>query len=60
MGELREISTIFDLKSQHGFVEQQAPMIIEHKKTTDIDTINAQLQALKGNKIIEAEYEENE
>ena len=60
LGELREISTIFDLKSQHGFVEQQAPMIIEHKKTTDIDTINAQLQALKGNKIIEAEYEENE
>lgn len=60
LGELKEISTIFDLKSQHGFVEQQAPMVIEHKKTTDIDAIQAQLQALKGEKIIDAEYEENE
>lgn len=58
--ELDSITTMFSLKSQHGFVEAQAPMIIEHKKTTDIDTINAQLQALKGNKIIDAEYEENE
>lgn len=57
--ELDSITTMFSLKSQHGFVEAQAPMIIEHKKTTDIDTINAQLQALKGNKIIDAEYEEN-
>lgn len=60
LGELKEISTIFDLKSQHGFVEQQAPMIIEHKKTTDIEEITAQLQALKGEKIIDAEYEETE
>lgn len=60
LGELREISTIFELKAQHGFVEQQAPMVIEHKKTTDIDAINAQLDALKGSKIIDAEYEENE
>ena len=58
--ELDSITTMFSLKSQHGFVEAQAPMVIEHKKTTDIDTINAQLQALKGNKIIDAEYEENE
>lgn len=58
LGELKEISTIFDLKAQHGFVEQQAPMIIEHKKTTDIDEITAQLQALKGKKIIDANYEE--
>ena len=58
--ELDSITSMFSLKSQHGFVEAQAPMVIEHKKTTDIDTINAQLQALKGNKIIEANYEENE
>ena len=58
--ELDSITTMFSLKSQHGFVEAQAPMIIEHKKTTDLDTINAQLQALKGNKIIDAEYEEEE
>lgn len=58
--ELDSITSMFSLKSQHGFVEAQAPMVIEHKKTTDIDTINAQLKALKGNKIIEANYEENE
>lgn len=58
LGELREISSMFTLKTQHGFIEAQAPMVIEHKKTTDIEAINAQLQALKGNKIIEAEYEE--
>lgn len=58
LGELREISSMFTLKTQHGFVEAQAPMVIEHKKTTDIEAINAQLEALKGNKIIEAEYVE--
>ena len=58
--ELDSITTMFSLKAQHGFVEAQAPMVIEHKKTTDIDTINAQLEALKGNKIIEADYEESE
>lgn len=55
--ELDSITTMFSLKAQHGFVEAQAPMVIEHKKTTDIDAINEQLQALKG-KVIEAEYEE--
>ena len=58
--ELDSITTMFSLKAQHGFVEAQAPMVIEHKKTTDIDTINAQLEALKGNKIIDADYEESE
>lgn len=56
--ELDSITTMFSLKAQHGFVEAQAPMVIEHKKTTDIDTINAQLQALKKSDIIDAEYEE--
>lgn len=60
LGELREISSMFTLKTQHGFVEAQAPMVIEHKKTADIDEINAQLNALKGKKIIEGEIEENE
>ena len=57
--ELDAITTMFSLKSQHGFVEAQAPMIIEHKKTTDIDIINEQLKALKNDKIIEAKYEED-
>lgn len=56
-GETKEISSMF-LQKTMGKVEQQTPIVVEHKKTTDIDAINAQLQALKGNKIIDAEYEE--
>lgn len=58
LGELREISSMFALKTQHGFVEAQQPLVIEHKKTTDIDEIQAQLNALKKDNIIEAEWEE--
>lgn len=58
LGELREISSMFTLKSQHGFVEASAPVVIEHKKETNIDDINRQLEALKRDNIIEAEFEE--
>lgn len=58
-GELKEISSMF-LQKTMGKIEAQAPMVIEHKKTTDIDEINAQLSALKGRKIIEGEIEEDE
>ena len=57
-GETKEISSMF-LQKTMGKVEQQTPIVVEHKKTTDIDAINAQLQALKGNKIIDAEFEED-
>ena len=57
-GETKEITSMF-LQKTMGKVEQQTPIVVEHKKTTDIDAINAQLQALKGNKIIDAEYEED-
>lgn len=60
LGELREISSMFTLKSQHGFVEAQAPMVIEHKKTTDEEEIRRQLDALKKDKIIEAEWVEED
>lgn len=60
LGELREISSMFTLKSQHGFVEASAPVVIEHKKETNIDDINRQLEALKRDNIIEAEFEEVE
>ncbi len=60
LGELREISSMFTLKSQHGFVEATTPLVIEHKKETNIDEINAQLEALKGKKIIDAEWEEKD
>ena len=58
LGELREISSMFTLKSQHGFVEASAPVVIEHKKDIPIDDIQKQLQALKRENIIEADYEE--
>lgn len=59
LGELREISSMFTLKSQHGFVEASAPVVIEHKKEVPIDDIQKQLQALKRDgTIIDAEWEE--
>lgn len=59
LGELREISSMFTLKSQHGFVEASAPVVIEHKKEVPIDDIQKQLQALKRDgTIIDAEFVE--
>lgn len=60
LGELREISSMFTLKSQHGFIEASAPVIIEHKKEVPVDDIKAQLQALKRDNIIDGEYTEIE
>lgn len=60
LGELREISSMFTLKSQHGFVEASAPVVIEHKKETNVDDINKQLEALKRENVIEADWEEKD
>ena len=56
-GEVREISAMYQQKVM-GKVEATAPIVIEHKKETNVDEIQAQLQALKGEKIIEGSYEE--
>lgn len=58
LGEIKEISSIFLLKSQHGYIEATAPVVIEHKRQTDISDINRQLEALKQNNVIEAEWDE--
>lgn len=59
-GELRELSAMFQQKVL-GKVEQQVPIIVEHKKETNIDEINAQLSVLKGDGIIvDAEWEEKD
>jgi hypothetical protein len=60
LGELKEISTMFDLKSQHGFVEAQAPITIQHERKLDIDDIRSQLREIKSGRVIEAEYEEKD
>lgn len=57
IGELRELSSMFTLKSGHGFVEATTPIVIKHEKTKDIDDIRAKINSMK-NKTIEAEYEE--
>lgn len=56
IGELREISSMFTLKSNHGFVEATAPVVIEHKKADSVEDIKARLQSIKG-RVIDAEYE---
>ncbi len=57
IGELKELSSMFTLKSNHGFVEATTPIVIKHEKTKDIDDIRAKINSMK-NKTIEAEYEE--
>lgn len=59
LGEMKEISTMFELKASHGWVEAQAPMVVEHKKSTDIDTIKAKIASIKKGKIIDVELEED-
>ena len=56
-GDLKEVSSIYIQKTM-GKVEQTAPTIIEHKKTTDVSEIQEQIAALKKGNIIEAEWEE--
>lgn len=57
IGELRELSSMFTLKSNHGFVEATTPIVIKHEKTKNIDDIRAKINLMK-NKTIEANYEE--
>lgn len=57
-GDLKEVSSIYIQKTM-GKVEQTAPTVIEHKKTTDISEIQDQISRLKkDNVIIDAEWEE--
>lgn len=58
-GEVKEISSMF-LQKCMGKQEIQQPIQHEVTVKTDIDEINAQLEALKGKKIIDAEYDEVE
>ncbi len=54
-GEVKEISGIY-LQKAMGKVEQVQPIVVEHKKSTDIEDINKRLEQLKP--IIEADYNE--
>ena len=54
---MKEISSMF-LQKTMGKVEQVTPIMVKHEVTTNIDDIRSQLSALKGQKIIDAEYDE--
>lgn len=58
-GEVREISAMYQQKVM-GKVEQQQPITVKHEVTVDEDDIRKQLDALKRENIIEAEYYEVE
>lgn len=58
LGKIKEVITIFGLKSIHGLYEAQAPLQIKNNDKTDIDEIRDQIKLLKKTGIIEAHYEE--
>ena len=49
-GDLKEISTIFRSKAEHGMVEANNPIVIEHKSQTDINSIMKQIEAVNQGK----------
>lgn len=56
-GNVKEISTIYRTKAEHGMVEATAPIVIEHKRETDLNTIIKQIEAVnqgKSLKVIES------
>lgn len=59
MGEVREISAMY-LQKTMGKVEAQQPIVVKHEKATNVDDINKQLEALKRDNIIDAEFVEVE
>lgn len=58
LGKIKEVITIFGLKSIHGLYEAQAPVQVKSNDKTDIDEIRDQIKLLKKTGIIEAKYEE--
>lgn len=59
MGEVREISAMY-LQKTMGKVEAQQPIVVKYEKVTDVDDINRQLEALKKDNIIDANWEEKD
>ncbi len=58
MGRLKEITTIFGLKSLHGWYEAQAPVQIKGEVKLDIDEIQKTIKEINKGKAIDVEYEE--
>lgn len=45
-GKVKEISTIFRSKAEHGMVEAQAPIVFEHRTEANINKIREQINAI--------------
>jgi len=58
LGKIKEVITIFGLKSIHGLYEAQAPIQVKKTDKTDIDEIRDQIKLLKKVGVVDAEYEE--
>jgi hypothetical protein len=53
-GNVKEISTMYRTKTEHGYVEASTPIVIEHKSETNINNIMKQIEAVnKGRSLIE-------
>lgn len=57
--EVDTIAGIYTTKTM-GKIEKQAPVVVEHKKSANFDDISKQLEALKRDNIIDAEWEEDD
>ena len=53
-GDVKEISTIYRTKAEHGMVEANSPIIIEHKSQADINSIMKQIEAVNQGKSLKA------
>ena len=52
-GEVKEITTIFRTKAEHGMVEASAPVVIQHKSEVNFDKIQAQIDAVNRGRSID-------
>lgn len=49
-GDIKEISTMFRGKVEHGLVEAQAPIVIQHKSQANLEDIRKQIEAVNQGK----------
>lgn len=54
-GQIKEITTIFRSKSEHGMAEAQAPQVVKHEYDIDLDKIKQNLNKLNNINAIEGQ-----
>ena len=59
-GSIKEITTIFRAKAEHGYLEAQAPLVVKHEKVANLDEIQKQIDAVnQGKSLIELNRNED-